>query len=89
MSFNNIGPQTELLPGQQAFWNYSWPNGQDMGLQLAGPNTFASPGQLGTLVASNQGKIINGINNVAYVVTITNISSNEGSVHNLQGGGVS
>ena len=89
MSWNNIGPMTELEPGQSAFWNYSWPNGQDMGLQLAGPNVFASPGDLGTLVASNQGKIINGINNVTYVVTITNVSSTERAIHNLQGGGVS
>jgi hypothetical protein len=89
MSFNNLGAQVFLEPGQSAYWNYSWSNGQDMGLQLAGPNTFAAPGLLGTLVTSNQGKIINGINNVAYVVTITNISTTEGASHNLQGGGVS
>jgi hypothetical protein len=62
-----------------------------MGLQIAGPNTFADPGDLGTLVASNQGKKINGINNVTYVVTITNVgpANRGGGVHNLQGGGVS
>jgi hypothetical protein len=88
MSWNNVGPPVDLEPGQSITWNYAWPNGQDMGLQLAGPNVFAAPGDLGTLVASNQGKIINGINNVTYVVTITNISSNERGIHNLQGGGV-
>jgi hypothetical protein len=89
MSFNNIGPMVYLAPGQSVTWNYSWTNGQDMGLQLAGPNTFPDPADLGTVVASNQGKIIQGFNNVAYVVTITNISQEYGAVHNLQGGGVS
>ena len=75
-------------------WNYSWANEQDMGLQLAGPNVFADPADLGTLVASNQGKQIDGINQVVYVVTITNVAGPSGptggggGVHNLQGGGV-
>jgi hypothetical protein len=94
MSWNNAGPRTTLEPGGSVTWTYSWPNGQDMGLQLAGPNVFADPSDLGTLVASNQGKQINGINNVTYVVTITNVAGPEtatgggGGVHNLQGGGV-
>jgi len=93
MSWNNIGTSIELEPGQSAFWEYSWTNGQDMGLQLAGPNiTEVDPGTLGTLVASNQGKRVDGGSNnnvmVTYVVTITNIG-NEAAIHNLQGGGVS
>ena len=40
-------------------------------------------------MASEQGKKINGINNVFYIVTITNISKTERGTHNLQGGGVS
>lgn len=89
MAWSNVGPQVELEPGQSVVWNYSWTNGEDKGLQLAGPNVFAAPGDLGTLVASNQGKIVNGIDNVTYVVTITNVSSTERAIHNLQGGGVS
>ena len=89
MAWTNIGPAVDLEPGQSITWNYFWTNGQDVGLQLAGPNIVgASPGALGTLVASNQGKIINGINNVTYVVTITNLSATERGIHNLQGGGV-
>ncbi len=94
MSWNNAGPRTTLEPAGSVTWTYSWPNGQDMGLQLAGPNVFADPADLGTLVASNQGKQINGIDNVTYVVTITNVAGPEtatgggGGVHNLQGGGV-
>ena len=98
MSWNNIGPVTELAPGQSAFWEYSWQDGQDMGLQLAGPNfptAIIAPGNLGTLVASNQGKQLDGFYlkgsgaMVTYVVTITNLSSTEFGWHNLQGGGVS
>jgi hypothetical protein len=89
MSWTNIGPRITLEPRQSVTWRYSWPGGQDMGLQLAGPNVFAAPGSLGILVASNQGKEINGINNVTYVVTITNLSSSDRGIHNLQGGAVS
>jgi len=88
MSWTNVGPRVTLQPFQSISWEYVWPNGQDMGLQLAGPNVFASPGALGTLVASNQGKEVNGVNNVTYVVTITNLSGNERGIHNLQGGSV-
>jgi hypothetical protein len=93
MSWNNIGASIDLEPGQSAFWEYSWANSQDMGLQLAGPNiTEVDPSTLGTMVASNQGKRVDGgsDNNVmiTYVVTIANIG-NEAAIHNLQGGGVS
>jgi hypothetical protein len=94
MSWNNFGPRVTLQPGEFLVWYYWWDNHQDMGLQIAGPNVFADPADLGTLVASNQGKQINGINNVTYTVTITNVAGPEGpdggggGVHNLQGGGV-
>src|SRR5580692_4320840 len=92
MSWTNIGAPVELEPGQSAFWEYSWENSKDMGLELAGPNiTEVDPSTLGTLVASNQGKFVVGGTGgnamVAYVVTITNIG-NEAAVHNLQGGTV-
>jgi len=93
MSWTNIGASIDLQPGQSVVWTYSWQNGRDMGLQLAGPNiTEVDPSTLGVLVSSNQGKnILGGSNNapmVSYRVTITNIGS-EAGVHNLQGGGVS
>jgi hypothetical protein len=91
--WNNIGTPVELQPGQSFFWQYQWSNFQDKGLQLAGPNiTEVGPALLGTLVASNQGKIVQGGGNnnpaVTYVVTITNVGD-EAAVHNLQIGGVS
>jgi hypothetical protein len=61
MSWTNIGAPVELEPGQSAFWEYSWENSKDMGLELAGPNiTEVDPSTLGTLVASNQGKFVVG-----------------------------
>jgi hypothetical protein len=89
MSWTDIGPHVVVEPLQSVTWHYVWPQGQDMGLQLAGPNVFAAPGSLGTLVATDQGKEIDGINNVSYVVTIRNLSSTDRGIHNLQGGGVS
>lgn len=96
MAWNNIGPIFELMPGQSATWTYSFENGQDMGLQLAGPNYPLSviyPGDLGVIVTSNQGKSLLGITAnggamVNYQVTVTNLGNEVGS-HNLQGGGVS
>lgn len=96
MAWNNVGPIFDLLPGQSAVWTYSFAGGQDMGLQLAGPNyptSIVSPGDLATIVTSNQGKSLlgfagNGGAMVNYQVTVTNVSSADG-FHNLQGGGVS
>lgn len=96
MSWNNLGAITQVAPGQSVFWEYSWANGQDMGLQFAGPNyptSIIGPGHLATLVASNQGKRLDGFSPnggamVTYVVTITNVRGEFGE-HNLQGGGVS
>lgn len=96
MSWSNIGAVVDIEPGQSAFWTYSWQNGQDMGLQIAGPHfptSVVSPGDLATLVASNQGIGLDGFGQgggvmVHYVVTITNVGGGSG-LHNLQGGGVS
>ena len=94
MAFSNIGPRVELEPGQSVTWEYAWEHGQDMGLQLAGPDHFPpSPGTLARLAASNQAIAVNGFGqsgglNVSYFVTITNLSSDALGVHNLQGGGV-
>jgi len=95
MSWNNAGPPVDLAPGQSVFWEYSWKDNEDKGLELAGPNFLdIAPGNLGTLVASNQGKRLEGFGKnggaaVTYVVTITNIDSSEHATHNLQGGVVS
>ena len=97
MSWNNVGPIVELAPGSSVTWFYSWKDGKDMGLQLAGPNypdNVIYPGDIGTLVTSDQGKALRGFSPggqgawIIYMVTITNISNELGS-HNLQGGGVS
>jgi hypothetical protein len=90
MAWSNAGPQTSLEPGHSVDWWYAFGSAgnEDIGMQIAGPNVFAAPGALGTLVASNQGKIILGIGQAQYVVTITNTSSTERAIHNLQGGGV-
>ena len=99
MPWSNIGPVVDVEPGQSVFWNYSWQNGQDMGLQIAGPHfppSIVSPGDLATLAASNQGIQLDGFGQagigsvmVTYVVTITNIGGSGSGFHNLQGGGVS
>jgi hypothetical protein len=95
MAWSNIGPIFELMPGQSVVWTYSWDNGQDMGLQLAGanyPNSIINPGTLATLVTSNQSRTLLGFSGpgamISYQVTITNTSSEIGA-HNLLGGGVS
>jgi hypothetical protein len=97
MSWNNVGPIVELAPGASVGWSYTWNGGKDMGVQIAGPNypeNVIYPGDIGTLVASQQGKALEGAYQggpgamVSYVVTITNVSDEFGS-HNLQGGGLS
>lgn len=94
MSWTNAGPKTTLSPGQTAFWSYVFANWQDMGVQVAGANILeVAPNLLGTLVTSNQGKVVQGGSPsqllASYVVTITNVDPTESAVHNLQGGGVS
>lgn len=92
MAWRNIGALVFLEPGQSVTWNYSWTNGADMGLQLAGPDLKPAPGLLGTVVASNQGIQTSGFNDsgvrVAYVVTTTEVDGREAASFNLQGGGV-
>lgn len=97
MSWTNFGPVTDLGPGQTAFWWYVFDGNKDMGLELAGPCIAAEdvgPASLGTLLASNQGKVILGLVSpgnaqVEYLVTITNTDPEQFGPHNLQGGTVS
>ena len=70
---------------------YSWSGFANQGVQIAHAHTgpFASPGSLGTAIASDQGIEVQGINQVSYRVRITNIHPTSAVRHNLQGGGVS
>lgn len=88
MAFRNIGPTVVLEPGQSVTWSYSWPGGQDMGLQIAGPDLHPAPGALGTVVARDQGITTNGFNNVSYRVTTAEIDGHQTAIVNLQLGGV-
>jgi hypothetical protein len=88
MAWQNVGPLVFLDPGQSVTWEYAFAGGADHGLQLAGPDLSPAPALLGTVVVSNQGIRINGFNNVTYVLTTTEVTSDEGAAFNLQGGGV-
>lgn len=90
MAWSNAGPVVTLEPGQTAFWQYSFARNADMGVQIAGAHTgpFASPGALGTAIAFDQGKIVQGINQASYVVSIRNADPGSLLRHNLAGGGV-
>ena len=90
MSWTNVGSVVTLAPGETAFWTYWFAGNADQGLQIAGPHTgpFASPGGLGTAIAFDQGKIVEGINQAVYVVSIKNTDPHEFVRHNLEGGGV-
>jgi hypothetical protein len=90
MAWSNAGPVVILEPGETAFWEYSWGGNADMGIQIAGAYTgpFASPAALGTAIAFDQGKIVVGVNQAGYVVSIRNADPTELLVHNLAGGGL-
>jgi hypothetical protein len=90
MAWNNVGPVVTLEPGATVSWQYWFDGNADQGVQIAGPHTgsFASPGALGTAIAFDQGKIVEGINQVIYVVSIKNIATSSRVRHNLEGGGV-
>lgn len=90
MAWSNVGPVVTLEPGATVNWTYVFRGGADKGLQIAGAHTgsFASPGALGTAIAFDQGKIVDGINQVTYVVSIRNASTTSAVRHNLEGGGV-
>lgn len=90
MAWSNVGPIVTLEPGAAVTWEYSWDKREDKGLQIAGPHTgdFASPGNLGTGVASDQGKRVEGIHQVTYVVKIRNVDTSSKFRHNLAGGGL-
>jgi len=91
MAWKNAGPVVTLAPGASVSWAYSWSGFADKGVQIAHAHTgpFASPGALGTAIASDQGIEVQGINQVSYRVKITNIHPTSAVRHNLQGGGVS
>jgi len=88
MSFN-LGPVTTLAPGETVYWIYWFEGFADRGLQTAGACTgpYASPGALGTAIAFDQGKRVDGINQCTYLVTIKNIDDRYEVRHNLEGGG--
>jgi hypothetical protein len=90
MAWSNSGPVVTLEPGATVYWTYVFRGGADKGVQIAGAHTgsFASPGALGTAIAFDQGKIVDGINQVTYVVSIRNASATSELRHNLEGGGV-
>jgi len=91
MAWKNIGSTVTLAPGASVTWSYTWDGFADKGVQIAHAYTapFASPGALGTAIASDQGIEVRGINQVSYRVRIANIHPTSAVVHNLQGGGVS
>lgn len=90
MAFKNVGNSVTLGPGQSIRWGYAFDNFADMGVQTAGAfPVLVGPGSLGVALATDQTIVVQGINQVSYEVTITNISPNFLLRHNLQGGGVS
>lgn len=90
MAWKNVGPKVILAPGATVHWQYWFERNADKGLQIAGAHTgpFASPGSLGTAIAFDQGKVVRGINQATYVVSIRNAATGDFVVHNLEGGGV-
>lgn len=90
MGWSNVGPVVTLEPGATVSWVYSFDRFADVGVQIAGPHTgaFAHPGALGTVVAFDQGKVVRGINQVQYVVSMRNTSTTSQVRHNLAGGGL-
>jgi hypothetical protein len=89
MAWSNVGPIVDLAPGATVTWGYSWAGLADQGLQFAGPHTgsFAHPGALGTAIAFDQAKTVEGINQASYQVSIRNVGSSIVR-HNLAGGGL-
>jgi hypothetical protein len=89
MSFSNVGAIVNLEPGNTVYWEYWFDGFSDRGLQIAGPHTgtFASPSALGTAIAFDQGKRVEGIGVCTYVVSIKNIDPRYSVRHNLEGGG--
>jgi hypothetical protein len=90
MAWSNAGPVVTLGPGETVTWEYSWGEFADKGVQIAGAHTgsFASPGALGTAIAFDQGKVVQGINQASYVVSIRNADVHSMLRHNLAGGGL-
>jgi hypothetical protein len=90
MAWSNAGPVVTLEPGETAYWEYSWGNREDRGVQIAGAHTapFAHPAALGTAIAFDQGKVVHGISQATYVVSIRNADMGSRLRHNLAGGGL-
>jgi hypothetical protein len=84
MAFNNVGPLTQLAPGQSVSWWYSW--GGDQGTQFASAD-IQNPGWSSPHLADQQMKQLDNNDNATYFVTITNQGPGVCN-HNLQGGGM-
>lgn len=90
MAWSNAGPVVTLEPGAAVTWTYVFSGAADIGQQIADAHTapHASPGSLGRAIVFDQGKIVEGINQAIYVVSVRNVSSTARVRHNLRGGGV-
>jgi hypothetical protein len=88
MAFNNLGPLTQLAPGQSAYWWYNFNGGVgDQGTQFASAD-IQSPGWTSPHTADLQQKQLDNSGNATYYVRITNQGPGICN-HNLQGGGMS
>lgn len=85
MSFNNLGPLTQLAPGQSVTWWYNRGSG-DAGTQFASAD-IQNPGWTSPHIADLQRKQLDNNGNATYFVRITNQGPGVCN-HNLQGGGV-
>ena len=90
MAWSNIGPVVTLEPGASVGWTYVFSGAADVGIQIADAHTgpHASPGALGQAIVFDQGKIVEGINQAIYVVSVRNAHPTSRVRHNLRGGGV-
>jgi hypothetical protein len=90
MAWSNVGPLVTLAPGASVTWTYVFSGTRDVGIQIADAHTgpHAGPPGLGTAIAFDQGKSVEGLNQAIYRVSIRNTSSTFFVLHNLQGGGV-
>ena len=90
MAWSNIGSVVTLEPGSSVGGTYVFAGAADVGVHIADAHTapHASPGALGTAIVFDQGKIVEGINQAIYVVSIRNASTTSRVRHNLRGGGV-
>ncbi len=92
--FTNVGPLTWIAPGETHYWSYSWPDGADHGLQIAGPNLDRNGSFGPELIAFDQGKqleleSLDADTGTNYFVSIRNtgFEDNNSCLYNLQVGG--